>query len=153
MEICSQHAGIYCRDIKESIAFYVDVLGFELLFESLAMEGDKPLKMAWLRHPSGVVVELLEQEDKTPLEVAAVSLNHLALRVPDMDAAVAHLKEHGIEMEAGPFDPPLDFDRPCDLEGTVFSVCSEKGLNMRIAFFRGPGSERFELVQDNISGL
>lgn len=153
MELSNQHAGIYCRSIEESIAFYTDVLGFELLFESLAMEGDKPLKMAWMRHPGGIVVELLEQEDKTPLDVAAVSLNHLAFRVPDMDAAVAHLREHGVEMEAGPFDPPLDFDRPCDLEGEVFETCSERGLNMRIAFFRGPGSERFELVQDNISGL
>ena len=49
MELSSQHAGIYCRSIEESIAFYTDVLGFELLFESLAMEGDKPLKMAWMR--------------------------------------------------------------------------------------------------------
>lgn len=153
MELSTQHSGIYCRDIEASIAFYTDVLGFELLFESLAIEGDKPLKMAWMRHPGGTVVELLEQEDKTPLEAAAVSLNHLAFRVPDMDAAVAHLLEHGVEMEAGPFDPPLDFDRPCELEGEVFETCSAKGLNMRIAFFRGPGSERFELVQDNISGL
>lgn len=153
MELTGQHSGIYCRDIQKSIAFYADVLGFELLFESLAMEGDKPLKMAWMRHPGGIVVELLEQEDKEPLEAAAGSLNHLAFRVPDMDAAVAHLKEHGIDMEAGPFDPPLDFDRPCDVGGTVFEVCGERGLNMRIAFFRGPGSERFELVQDNISAL
>ena len=43
-----QHAGIYCRDIDESIAFYQDVLGCELLFRSDAMEGDKPLKMAWM---------------------------------------------------------------------------------------------------------
>lgn len=153
MKLSSQHAGVYCRDIEQSTAFYSDVLGFELLFESLAMEGDKPLKMAWMRHPGGMVVELLEQEDKTSLEATAVSLNHLAFRVPDMDAAVAHLGEHGIEMEAGPFDPPLDFDRPCDLRGEVFEVCGEKGLNMRIAFFRGPGNERFELVQDNISDL
>lgn len=153
MDVRTQHAGIYCRDIKESIAFYSDVLGFELLFESLAMEGDKPLKMAWMRHAGGTVVELLEQEDKKPLEATALSLNHVALRVPDMDAAVAHLRKHGVEMEAGPFDPPLEFDRPCAIEGVVFDACSEKGLNMRIAFFRGPGGERFELVQDNIGGL
>lgn len=153
MDISDQHAGIYCRNIGESIKFYQDVFGFDLLFESLAMEGDKPLKMAWMRHPQGMVVELLEQEDKAPLDATACSLNHLAFRVPDMDAAVAHLLEHGVEIEAGPFDPPLDFDRPCHLEGEVFETCSEKGLNMRICFFRGPGNERFEMVQDNISGL
>lgn len=153
MDICTQHVGIYCRDIQESIAFYTDVLGFDLLFESNAMEGDKPLKMAWIRHAGGTVIELLEQEDPAPLDGAAKSLNHVALRVPDMDAAVAHLAEHGVPMEAGPFDPPLDFDRSCDIEGVVFDTCSERGLQMRIAFFRGPGGERFELVQDNIAGL
>ena len=40
MELTLQHAGIYCRDIDESIAFYEDVLGCKLLFKSDAMEGD-----------------------------------------------------------------------------------------------------------------
>ncbi len=153
MDICTQHVGIYCPDIDESIKFYTEVLGFDLLFRSDAMEGDKPLKMAWIRNDGGVVVELLEQEDKSPIEANAGSLNHLALRVPDMAAAVAHLNAHGIEMEAGPFSPPLEFDRACDIEGVVFEKCSDKGLNMSIAFFRGPGNERFELVQDNMGGL
>lgn len=153
MELCNQHVGIYCRDIKESVEFYITVLGFELLFESLAMEGDKPLKMAWIRHPNGAVVELLEQEDKAPLAATALSLNHIAFRVPDINEAVVHLNAHGVSMEAGPFDPPLEFDRICDLEGSVFATCSPKGLEMKIAFFRGPGGERFELVQDNIAGL
>ena len=49
MESVFHHVGIYCRDIEESIAFYEDVLGCRLLFESDAQEGDKPLKMAWLK--------------------------------------------------------------------------------------------------------
>lgn len=52
MNVTYQHAGIYCRDIDQSIAFYEDVFGFKLLFRSDAMEGDKPLKMAWMRDGS-----------------------------------------------------------------------------------------------------
>lgn len=49
MELGFQHVGVYCRNIDESIAFYEDVFGCRLLFRSDAMEGDKPLKMAWIK--------------------------------------------------------------------------------------------------------
>ncbi len=153
MELQLQHAGIYCRDIDESISFYEDVFGCRLLFRSDAMEGDKPLRMAWIRG-SGVVIELLECEDKATCQAAEKDLNHLAFRVDDMDAFVAFLEERGIAIEAGPFDPPLEFDRPLSEEdGDVFLKPGPKGTQLRIMFFRGPGGERFEVLQDNIAAL
>lgn len=153
MELTLQHAGIYCRDIDESIAFYEDVLGCRLLFKSDAMEGDKPLKMAWMRG-LGTAFELLECDDKTTCEKAAACLNHLALRVADMDAFVAYLGEKGVEIEAGPFDPPLEFDRPLsEGDDDLFTVCGAGGTQLRIMFFRGPGGERFEVLQDDIKPL
>ena len=149
MELTLQHAGIYCRDIDESIAFYEDVFGCRLLFRSNAMEGDKPLKMAWMRG-LGTAFELLECDDKATCDAAAGCLNHLALRVADMDAFVAHLGEKGVEIEAGPFDPPLEFDRPLGADDDLFAVCGAGGTQLRIMFFRGPGGERFEVLQDNI---
>lgn len=149
MELTLQHAGIYCRDIDESIAFYEDVFGCRLLFRSNAMEGDKPLKMAWMRG-LGTAFELLECDDKATCDAAAGCLNHLALRVADMDAFVAHLGEKGVEIEAGPFDPPLEFDRPLGADDDLFTVCGAGGTQLRIMFFRGPGGERFEVLQDNI---
>ncbi len=80
MESVFHHVGIYCRDIEESIAFYEDVLGCRLLFESDAQEGDKPLKMAWLKR-GDLVFELLECEDKATCEAAGSCLNDVALRV------------------------------------------------------------------------
>ena len=142
MELTLQHAGIYCRDIDESIAFYEDVLGCKLLFKSDAMEGDKPLKMAWMKG-MGTAFELLECEDKTTCDKACECLNHLALRVASMDEFVAFLGEKGIAIEAGPFDPPLEFDRPLGADDD----------DLRIMFFRGPGGERFEVLQDNIKPL
>ena len=153
MELTLQHAGIYCRDIDESIAFYEDVLGCRLLFRSDAMEGDKPLKMAWMRGLD-TAFELLECDDKATCDKAAACLNHLALRVADMDAFVAYLGEKGVEIEAGPFDPPLEVDRPLsDEDDDLFTVHGAGGTQLRIMFFRGPGGERFEVLQDNIKPL
>lgn len=153
MELTLQHAGIYCRDIDESIAFYEDVLDCKLLFKSDAMEGDKPLKMAWMKG-MGTAFELLECEDKTTCDKAAECLNHLALRVADMDKFVAFLGEKGIAIEAGPFDPPLEFDRPLGADDDdLFTVYGDAGTQLRIMFFRGPGGERFEVLQDNIKPL
>ena len=153
MELSFQHAGVYCRDIDESIAFYEKVFGCKLLFRSDAMEGDKPLKMAWIRG-AGCVLELLECDDKSTCDFAASCLNHLAIRVNDMDAFVAHLDELGVAIEAGPFDPPLEFDRPLGAEDAdVFTTYGDAGAQLRIMFFRGPSGERFEIVQDNIAAL
>ena len=153
MELGFQHVGVYCRNIDESLAFYEDVFGCRLLFRSDAMEGDKPLKMAWIKG-MGIVFELLECEDKSTCDAAANCLNHLALRVKDMDEFVAHLSEKGIAIEAGPFDPPMEFDRPlADEDSDVFTTYGTAGTQLRIMFFRGPGGERFEVVQDNIKAL
>ncbi len=148
-----QHAGIYCRDIEESLAFYEDVLGCRLLFRADAMEGDKPLKMAWVKG-LGMAFELLEAEDKASCDAAAQDSNHIALRVDDLDAFVAHLEGKGIAVEAGPLDPPLEFDRPlAEEDADLFVKHGAAGTQLRIMFFRGPGGERFEVLQDNIAPL
>ncbi|MDR1183691.1 MAG: VOC family protein [Coriobacteriales bacterium] len=153
MELSFQHVGIYCRDIEESISFYEEIFGCKVLFKSDAMEGDKPLKMAWIKG-MGIVFELLECEDKAACDAAGQSLNHLALRVDNMDEFITHLNKKGIAIEAGPFDPPLEFDRPLSKEDSdVFITFGDAGAQLRIMFFRGPGGERFEIVQDNIAAL
>lgn len=155
MRLGQQHFGVYCTDIDVSRRFYEEALGFRHLFSTVAMEGDKPLKMAWLRNADGVAVELLEQENKDTVAAAGSCLNHIALRVDDMDAAVRRLEEHGVAIEAGPFDAALEFgEYALDAEdASVFSCCGDAGLKVRILFFRGPGNERFELIQDNVGGL
>lgn len=154
MKIGLHHYGIYCRDIDESIAFYTDVLDFKHLFSTEAMEGDKPLKMAWVKSPDGVIAELLEQDDKSTIDAAAACLNHIAVRVADMDAVVARLNERGIPIEAEPFDALCEFDRPLDTDDAdVFQVYGEGGAELKIMFFRGPGNERIEAVQDDVGAI
>jgi catechol 2,3-dioxygenase-like lactoylglutathione lyase family enzyme len=153
MDISTQHYGIYCDDIGTSLRFYVDTLGFRHLFSADADENGVPLKMAWVRHSGGIVLELLQLEGYPAKEAALADRNHIALRVKDMDVAVASLEEAGIGLEVEPFDPPLGFDRPLGLDADVYTDCNNTGVQLRVAFFRGPSGERFELMQDNIGGL
>ena len=154
MRIRSHHIGAYCNDIDESIDFYTDVLGFRHLFSTETMEGDKPLKMAWVKSDDGVIIELLEQEDKSTIDAAGKCLNHFAVRVQDMDEIVSRLTEKGIAIEAGPFDALCPFDRPLgDADDDVFVSYGSGGAKLRIMFFRGPGNERIEAVQDNIGPI
>ena len=147
------HGGVYCRDIDETIGWYED-LGFRVLFRTNAMEGDKPLKMAWIKAGEDVVLELLEQEDKSTVDAAGQTQNHIAVRVDDIEAFAGKLRELGIAIEAGPFATTLEFDRPlADEDASTFEAFGPAGLNLKIMFFRGINGERFEVVQDNLGAL
>ena len=150
----THHQGIYCKDIAESIDWYCRIFGFRHLFSTETMEGDKPLLMAWLKNEGGVIIELLETADKSCVEANANSLNHLAVRVEDMEEFVALLNDNGVAIEAGPFDALCPFDRPLGEEDNdVFQVYGNGGANLKIMFFRGPGNERIEAVQDDIGPI
>lgn len=150
----THHQGVYCKDINESIDWYCQKLGFRHLFSTETMEGDKPLKMAWIKNGGGIIIELLETADKSCVEANATALNHLAVRVENMDEFVAHLKANNIPIEAGPFDALCPFDRPLSAEDDdIFQVYGNGGAHLKIMFFRGPGNERIEAVQDNIKPI
>lgn len=147
------HGGIYCRDIDETVSWY-ESLGFRVLFRANAMEGDKPLKMAWVKAGNDILLELIEQDDKSNIDAAACTQNHIAIRVDDVDAFADKLRSLGIIIEAGPFATTLEFDRPLTSEdASTFTVFGPTGLNLIIMFFRGINGERFEVVQDNIGAL
>lgn len=148
------HIGIYCNDITESIKFYEEVLGFHLVFKSEAMEEDKPLKMAFIKHKTGFFIELLEQEDKSNMASTLISPNHLALRTDDADAMAEILKKYSVSFECEPFTAPVQFRTALDKrDSDVFAKCSSEGVKVRIFFFRGPNNERIEVMADNIGGL
>ena len=118
------------------------------------MEGDKPLKMAWIKNDGGIIIELLETADKSCVEANAHTLNHLAVRVENMDEFVALLNEKGVAIEAGPFDALCPFVRPLGAQDNdVFQVYGNGGAHLKIMFFRGPGNERIEAVQDDIAPI
>lgn len=109
------HVSLNVTDADEALRFYVDVLG-------LTERTDRPdfdFDGAWLQ-AGDQQLHLLEVDGFVPPDG-----QHVALRVDDLAAAIAHLRAHGVE----PTDPKR-----------VDDVCLQ-------AFFRDPTGNLLELNQ------
>jgi glyoxylase I family protein len=94
------HVAIICSDYEKSKAFYTDVLGFSVLGEYYR-EARKSYKLD-LALGEDYVIELFSFP-KPPTRSSrpeAAGLRHLAFAVADINAAVAHLTNYGVEVEA-----------------------------------------------------
>lgn len=99
------HVAIIASDLDTSLAFYGDLLGFEIIARN-----HRPARNSWkvdLRHPSGIGIELFTFPDAPPRpsRPEARGLRHLAFAVADLDAAIAPLTEAGIDVEPVRVDP------------------------------------------------
>ena len=95
----THHVAVICSDYERSKRFYVEVLGLEVIAEAYR-EARRSHKLD-LRLPDGTQVELFSFPDppKRPSYPEACGLRHLAFAISDLDAAVAHLKGHGVAVE------------------------------------------------------
>ncbi len=99
MAIEIDHLGIAVRNLDESLRFYADELGMELLArETIEVER---VNVAML--PAGPRIELLEPCDaESPiakfLEKRGPGLHHLAMRVDDLVAVTARLAGRGARL-------------------------------------------------------
>lgn len=94
------HVAIIASDYPRSKHFYTQVLGLPVIAEVYREARD-----SWkldLRLADGTQIELFSFPSPPPRvsRPEACGLRHLALRVPDMDVAVAHLSQHEVEVEA-----------------------------------------------------
>lgn len=115
-----EHVGVTVPDMDVATSFFVDVLGAEVLFEVGPFSSsddwmEKHLgvhpravisRLRMLRLAAGPSVELFEysapdQQQERPSNSDAGG-HHLAFYVTDIDAAVAHLKRHGVEVLGDP---------------------------------------------------
>ena len=88
------HAALNCRDVRRSVAFYRQVLGFH--------ETPRPgfdFVGAWLyRDGLGMMLHLIEDKAYSPLDHELnTRRSHLAFRVNDVDMALELLNQHGVE--------------------------------------------------------
>jgi len=97
------HVGIRVHDLERSVAFYT-LLGFT---KTAGPIGPEPV--AILDHPSGVEINLVlnaasADEPNILMDVPAkhAGYTHIALLVPDLDAARATLEAAGISLSGGP---------------------------------------------------
>ncbi|MDW6019440.1 VOC family protein [Vibrio plantisponsor] len=93
------HAAIICSDYPRSKAFYVDVLGLEIIAENYREARDSyKLDLAL---PDGSQIELFSFPDapKRPSYPEAQGLRHLAFCVDDVSVAKKKLEQQGVEVE------------------------------------------------------
>ena len=112
----ADHTGITVSNLERSLAFWRDVLGFELSHSAhqkgelahqiTGVEGAE-IKLAVLKAPGGHKIELLEylapadrkRENLRPCDVGSV---HVALLVEDLDAVLAQIAASGWEAAGKP---------------------------------------------------
>jgi len=119
-----EHIGILAKNMDESIRFYSEILGMNLVERVWLNE---QVELAFLSFPGqeSVQVELVGRDPSGVAEEGIV--NHLAITVDDIEAVISKLKQHG-------YDISDEYPRTI-LDGR------------KIAFFKGPSGEKLELFQ------
>ena len=119
-----EHIGILAKNMDDSIRFYTETLGMKLV-ERISL--DDHVELAFLSFPGqeDAQVELIGR-DPSGMPVEGL-VNHLAITVEDIDAAINKLRQQGIVVS--------DEWPKTILEGR------------KIAFFEGPSGEKLELFQ------
>ena len=98
-----EHVAVAYRDTDTAAQWYCDVLGFEIIFK--ALHPAHGVYFYFVRDPAGTgLIEIIPMPpgDDTRLNDFSTAHVHLAFDVEDMDAAVAALEAHGVEMEGPP---------------------------------------------------
>lgn len=120
------HIAIICSDYDRSKHFYTETLGFSILKETFrAARNSYKLDLA---AGNGTQIELFSfpEPPERPSFPEACGLRHLAFAVDDLETAIAHLHQAGIETE------PIRLD---ELTGKRFT------------FFQDPDSLPLELYE------
>lgn len=130
MVVKVDHIGIAVSSLEESLRFYTEMLGMELHgTETVAAQ---KVKTAFL--PLGESeIELLESTDPDGpigkfIESKGQGIQHIALRVDDIDAALADLKAKGVRLideqaRYGAGGAKIAFIHPKATNGVLIELC------------------------------
>jgi len=93
------HIAIICSDYEKSKCFYTEILELKVVRE-VYREQRQSYKLD-LEVAGQYQIELFSFPDPParPSRPEALGLRHLAFEVDDMDAAVAHMEQHGVAVE------------------------------------------------------
>lgn len=100
MKAVLDHVGIAVSDLQASLAFFRDVLGLQVeaseevvsqrVRATFVSTGPSTLEMLEATAPDSPIAKYLEKRGP--------GMHHVALRVDDIDAALAHLKSRGVRL-------------------------------------------------------
>lgn len=135
-----RHTGIICKDIQESLIFYRDFLGLDVIqdfwdgsdyINEITNMSGANVHMIKLEAGDGTVVELLDYVTHTTgsidREVYAVGSCHIAFQVHDIEFAYETLSGYGVELLSKP-------------------ILSSEGI-AKVCFCLDPDNTRIELVE------
>ena len=120
------HVTLNVKDIKATIEFYGQVLGFRQL-QTVPFEG---FSLVYFQLPGGGRLELFDYGGKNPKgehEESEAGLRHLAFEVDDVDAAEKHLRSHGVPITLSATDLPTLGSRAIlflDPNGVTLEFCA-----------------------------
>jgi catechol 2,3-dioxygenase-like lactoylglutathione lyase family enzyme len=106
-----EHAALIVDDYDAAIAFFVEVLGFDLIEDSSALTNDGRPKRWVVVRPRGAQTGLLLARADGPRQSEAVGGQFagrvgLFLRVDDFEASFARMQSAGVQFVTEPRDEP-----------------------------------------------
>lgn len=126
------HTAINTTDFDKSLAFYTRTLGLE---QTMAWSmGDGKGRAAMVATGGGSHLEIFERPDHKAAPAGDYAgLLHLAFQTDDCDAMLEKARAWGAEVT---------------MEPTSLTIASGDGVNVRIAFCKGPDGEILEFFQE-----
>ena len=127
------HIGIAVEDLKEVGSFYTEALGLPNNGEETVAE--QKVTTGFFPTPNGSEIELLAAtEDSSPIAKCIAKnggrggIQHVALRVDDLEAALADLKAKGIKLidekpRKGAGGANIAFVHPKATHGVLLELC------------------------------
>jgi len=124
------HVGVAVKNLDEAIALYRDVLGFRL--EAVPILTERKVKVAFLSTGGETNIELLEPiGGNSPvakfLESRGEGIQHVAVRVKDIEAILAEFKRKGVVLvddkpRAGAEGAKIAFVHPKSTKGVLLEL-------------------------------
>lgn len=127
------HVGIAVSDLKEIGSFWGEALGLPANGEETVAE--QKVTTGFFPTPNGSEIELLAATDETSPIAKFIEKNngrggiqHIALRVDDLEAALAELKEKGVRLidekpRLGAGGAKIAFVHPKASHGVLLELC------------------------------
>jgi methylmalonyl-CoA/ethylmalonyl-CoA epimerase len=101
MFVGMDHVGIAVKNLDEAIHVYRDLLGFKLM--GVHVLAERKIKIALISTGGETQIELVQPLDAEStvakfLETRGEGIHHFAIRVEDIEAALADMKKNGVTL-------------------------------------------------------